>query len=131
MNAQMIANGLNVNTRADEAAERDGSVLDYCRLNNITIQTWSPFQYGKNEGVFLGNERFPELNTTIKDIAAKYNVSDNAIALAWILRHPAKMQAIVGTVRPERILDCIQAVDITLSREEWYKIYRSAGHSLG
>jgi predicted oxidoreductase len=131
MNAQMIANGLNVNTGADEAVERDGSILDYCRLNNITIQTWSPFHYGKNEGVFLENEKFPELNATIKDIAKKYNVSDNAVALAWILRHPAKMQAIVGTVRPERILDCIQAVNITLNREEWYKIYRSAGHVLG
>jgi predicted oxidoreductase len=131
MNAQMIANGLNVNTGADEAVERDGSVLDYCRLNNITIQTWSPFQYGKNEGVFLGNEKFPALNATIKDIAKKYNVSDSAVVLAWILRHPAKMQAIVGTVRPEHILECIQAVDIILSREEWYKIYRSAGHILG
>jgi predicted oxidoreductase len=130
-NAQLIANGLNVNSQFEEAIERDGSVLDYCRLKDITIQTWSPFQYGKNEGVFLGSEKYPELNRTISEIAGKYGVSDNAVALAWLLRHPAKMQTIIGTVHPERLTQCIQALDITLSREEWYKIYLSAGHMMG
>jgi predicted oxidoreductase len=130
-NAQLIANGMNVNTFLDEAVERDGSVLDYCRINDITVQTWSPFQYGKIEGVFLGNEKFSELNMTIKDLSEKYNVSDTAIALAWILRHPAKMQAIVGTTHPDRLLRCAEAVSIDLTREDWYKLYLSAGHTLG
>ena len=93
-NATMISNGINVNMDNDSAVSRDGSVLDYCRLNDITIQPWSPFQYGFFEGVFLGNDKFPELNQKIDEIAAKYEVSSTTIAIAWLLRHPAHMQPV-------------------------------------
>jgi len=91
-NATMISNGINVNMENDSAVDRDGSVLDYCRLHDITIQPWSPFQHGFFEGVFLDNPKFPELNRKIDEIAAKYGVSNTTIAIAWLLRHPAKMQ---------------------------------------
>lgn len=129
-NANMISNGINVNMQNDSAINRDGSVLDFCRLNDITIQPWSPFQYGFFEGVFLGNEKFPELNKKIDEIAAKYNVSNTTIAIAWILRHPAKMQPVTGTMNPKRLKECCKASDIVLTREEWYEIYRAAGNIL-
>lgn len=129
-NSTMISAGIHVNMLDDPAVSRDGSVLDFCRLNDITIQPWSPFQYGFFEGVFLGNEKFPELNAKIDEIAAKYGVTNTTIALAWILRHPAHMQPVTGTMNPERLKDCIKAADIYLTREEWYEIYRGAGNIL-
>jgi predicted oxidoreductase len=129
-NANMISNGINVNMENESAINRDGSVLDFCRLNDITIQPWSPFQYGFFEGVFLGNEKFPELNQKIDEIAAKYEVSNTTIAIAWLLRHPAKMQPVIGTMNVDRLKDCCKASEIHLTREEWYEIYRAAGNIL-
>ncbi len=129
-NANMISNGLHVNMLDDNAIHRDGSVLDYCRLNDITIQPWSPFQYGLFEGVFLDNEKFPTLNKKINEIAAIYNVSNVTITIAWLLRHPAKMQPVIGTMNRERLKQCVDAANITLTREQWYEIYLAAGNIL-
>ncbi|MWV46301.1 aldo/keto reductase family oxidoreductase [Paenibacillus sp. HJL G12] len=129
-NATMISQGFNVNMENGSAVNRDGSVLDFCRLHDITIQPWSPFQYGFFEGVFLGNEKFPELNQKIDEVAAKYGVSNTTIAVAWLLRHPANMQPVIGTMNIERLKDCCKASDIRLTREEWYDIFRSAGNIL-
>ena len=129
-NATMISQGLHVNMLDETAVNRDGSVLDFCRLNDITIQPWSPFQYGFFKGVFLGNPEFPKLNAKIDEIAARYGVSNTTIVIAWLLRHPANMQPITGTMNPERLLDCVKAADIRLTREEWYEIYFAAGNDL-
>lgn len=129
-NTTMIQSGINVNMENDAAVNRDGSVLDFCRLHDITIQPWSPFQYGFFEGVFLGSDKFPELNQKIDEIAEKYNVTNTTIAIAWLLRHPAHMQPIIGTMNISRLQDCIKAGDVTLTREEWYAIYRAAGNIL-
>ena len=126
----MIDAGLNVNMMKEAGVNRDGGVLDFCRLNDITVQPWSPFQYGFFGGVFLGSDRYPELNAKIGEIAARYGVSDTTVAMAWLLRHPARMQPVTGTMNPERLADCVKAADITLTREEWYEIYRSAGNVL-
>ncbi|MFA6309563.1 MAG: aldo/keto reductase [Clostridia bacterium] len=130
IHSSMIKAGINVNMDNESAVNRDGSVLDFCRLNDITIQTWSPFQSGFSDGVFLDNEKFTELNAKINEIAEKYNVSNTTITLAWILRHPANMQPVTGTMNVNRLKDCIKATDICLTREEWYEIYRSAGNIL-
>ncbi len=129
-NNTMISSGINVNMENEAAINRDSSVLDFCRLNDITIQAWSPFQYGFFEGCFLNDEKFPSLNARIDLIASKYGVSNTTIALAWILRHPARMQPIIGTMNISRLEDCIKAADIYLSREEWYDIYKAAGNIL-
>ena len=129
-NADMISNGINVNMENPSAVDRDGSILDYCRLNDITIQAWSPFQYGFFEGVFLGSDKFPELNRAIDGIAAKHGVSNTTVALAWILRHPAHIQAITGTMNTGRLKDCAKAAGLSLTREEWYEIYRAAGNRI-
>lgn len=129
-NATMISAGLHVNMLEDSAVNRDGSVLDFCRLNDITIQPWSPFQYGFFEGVFLNNGKFPELNAKIDEIAANHAVANTTVALAWLLRHPARMQPVTGTMNTGRLQDCIKAADVLLTREEWYEIYRAAGNVL-
>jgi predicted oxidoreductase len=129
-NATMISQGLHVNMLDGDAVNRDGSVLDFCRLHDITVQPWSPFQYGFFEGVFLGNEKFPGLNAKIDEIARKYGVSNTAIAMAWLLRHPARFQPVTGTMNPERLRDCVKAAEISLSKEEWYEIYLAAGNTL-
>lgn len=129
-NSGMIRSGINVNMENASSIDHDGEVLNYCRLNDVTIQAWSPFQYGMFEGVFLGNAKFPELNQKIDEIAARYGVSNTTITTAWILRHPANMQMISGTMSTSRLKQICQACDITLTREEWYEIYRAAGNEL-
>lgn len=128
--AGMIQNGLEVNMMTEGAVDRDGSVLDYCRLHDITIQAWSPFQYGFFEGVFLGSEKYPELNQKIQEIAEKYNVSDTTIAIAWLLRHPVNMQVLSGTMNLGRLKSICEASEIYLTRKEWYEIYLAAGYLL-
>ena len=129
-NTGMIDAGINVNMQIDRSVVRDGSILDYCRLKEIIIQPWSPFQYGFFEGVFLDNPKFSELNEKIDKLAADKGVTNTAIAIAWLLRHPAHMQPILGTTNPDRVKDSCQASRITLSREEWYQIYLAAGNKL-
>ena len=129
-NTGMVDAGINVNMENPPSVDHDGSILDYCRLNDITIQPWSPFQYGFFEGVFLDNDKFPELNQVIDEMAEAKGVTNTAIAIAWILRHPARMQPIVGTTNPDRVKAISKASDITLTRQEWYAIYRAAGNKL-
>lgn len=126
----IIDAGLNVNVHNDAGINRDGGILEYCRLKGVTIQAWSPFQYGVFEGVFLGSEKFHELNRMMDELAEKYQVTNNAIAVAWILRHPAKIQTIVGSTNKQRIRDIAQASDVILTREEWYALYMAAGKQL-
>lgn len=129
-NCTMISQGIEVNMATPGAVGRDGGVLDYCRLNDITIQPWSPFQYGFFEGVFLGSDRYPELNRVIDAIAEKYGVTNTTIAVAWLLRHPAQFQPIIGTMNLTRLADCVKACEVTLTRQEWYDIYKAAGNIL-
>jgi len=126
----MFDAGINVNMTNDEATARDGGIVDYCRLNAITIQAWSPFQYGFFEGVFLGSDKYPLLNGVIARLAEKYGVTNNAIVIAWILRHPAKIQAITGTTNLQRLLEIFEAEKAPLTREEWYELYLAAGKKL-
>ena len=129
-NTGMIDNGINVNMQIDRAIDRDGSILEYCRLHDITIQPWSPFQYGFFEGVFLDSDKFPELNRTIVAMAEEKGVTNSAIAIAWLLRHPAKMQPIVGTTNPSWVRDIAQASTVEMTRQEWYALYLAAGNTL-
>ena len=122
--------GLNVNIHNDAGCVREGSVIEYCYREKIRLQAWSPFQYGMFEGVFIGNEKFPELNQVMERLAEKYGVTLNAIATAWILRHPAGIQTIVGSVNLARIKDICKASEIYLTREEWYELYLAAGKQL-
>ncbi len=129
-NAQMISSGANVNLDNSDGLNRDGYVRDYCRLNGITIQPWSPLQKGFIGGTFLGNPDYRELNNVIGEMAEKYNVSNTGIAIAWLLRLPEKMQPVVGSTSAVRLKQIADAADITLSSEDWYKLYLAAGYRL-
>jgi predicted oxidoreductase len=122
--------GVNVNMHSAHAVVREGGVLDFCRLHEITIQAWSPFQYGMFEGVFIGSEKYPELNRVLDELAAEKGVTASAIAVAWILRHPARIQAIVGTTNPARLEDISKAYGAAITRQEWYRLYLAAGNPL-
>lgn len=132
----MITAGLNVNIHSDEGNSRDNGILEYCRINDVTIQAWSPLQYGMIEGAFQAAEdtavrqRLKKLNNCLEDLAKKHGVSSEAIAIAWILRHPAKIQAVVGSMNPERLRLIADSQKITLSREEWYDVYKAGGNTL-
>jgi len=126
----MIDAGLNVNMTNPPAFDRDGGILDFCRLEDITIQTWSPFMYGYFEGVFLGSDKYPELNKALDEMAKEKSVPVGAVVIAWILRHPAKMQAVSGTTELELLKSTLQACSFEMSRDEWYKIYLAAGNKL-
>ncbi|HEN8934593.1 TPA: aldo/keto reductase [Streptococcus agalactiae] len=126
----MFDAGLNVNMLNKASIEHDDGIVDYCRLKRVTIQAWSPFQIDLSRGLFVNHPDYKELNETIAKLAKNYNVSSEAIVIAWILRHPAQIQAIVGAMNPSRLKAIDKANDIALTREEWYDIYRSAGNIL-
>lgn len=128
--SNLVANGMEVNMETPGSVDHDGSLLDYCRLHDITLQAWSPFQMPAWKGCFLGSDEYPDLNQKIRVLAEKYGVSDTTIAAAWILRHPANMQLVTGTASEKRLKEIIAACDITLTREEWYELYLAAGHPL-
>ena len=122
--------GFHVNMEGDKAALRDGSVFEYCKLNDMVIQAWSVLQFGYFKGNFVGNEKFQQLNQVLNRLALKYGVSPSAIAITWVLRYPAKMQAVVGTTNPKHLIEASQASNINLTRKEWYEIYLAAGNDL-
>lgn len=127
----MVTAGLEANMLTDGSVDRDGSVLDYCRVNKITVQAWSPFLYGFFKGVFIGDkENFAELNDLLDELSEKYDATPTAVATAWVLRHPANIQMIAGTTNTDRMAEIVKGTQINLTREEWYKIYLSAGHIL-
>ncbi len=128
---QMIAAGMEINMIADSAVDRDGAVLDYCRLNDVTIQAWSPFGSSKVRGSVLGNKTaYYDLNKVVDRLADEYDTTNTGIATAWILRHPAHIQMITGTTRTTRLEETFKASEIELTREEWYELYLSSGHML-
>jgi predicted oxidoreductase len=126
----MIDAGFNVNMQNELNINRDGGILEYSRLHDMTVQAWSPFQYGFFEGVFVGDAKYPALNKVLDRLAAKYNTTPSTIAVAWILRHPAKWQVVTGTTKVARIQEAAAATTITLTHQEWYEIYKSAGNEL-
>jgi predicted oxidoreductase len=130
--APLIAQGVAANMAGlDQSVSRDNGILDYARLHDIVLQAWSPFQKGFFDGVFLGDrENYAELNDVIDELAGKYDVTPTAIAVAWITRHPAGMQVVLGTTNAQRVRDAAAGSEIPLTRQEWYRLFTSAGHTL-
>lgn len=129
--SQLIDQALYMNNKTTELSlSRDGGLLDYCRLHDITIQAWSPLQHGFFQGVFIDNADFPELNSALAEIADAHHVTKTAAAIAWILRHPARMQVLAGTMNPTHLKEICDACTFTLTREEWYRLYLASGKFL-
>lgn len=141
VHSPLVDSGLTVNMHTAQSIGYDRSVLEYCRLKDVTIQTWSPFQKTNRltppfpekilSGVFLGDmENYGDLNRYIQKLALKYDVTDTAVVVAWITRHPANMQVIIGTTSPKRLTDASCGSDLALTREEWYSLYKAAGNMI-
>lgn len=130
MHTNMIDFGLHTNMTDTRSINHDGGILEFSRRMGVTVQAWSPFQYGTFAGTFINNDKFPDLNKKLQELADKYGVSKNAIAAAWILRHPANIQVIIGTMNPEHIADSAKGGDVDLTRQEWYDVYFAAGNDL-
>ena len=130
--APLIASGIAANMAGlDQSVDRDNGLLDYSRINGMMLQAWSPFQKGFFDGVFLGDrENFADLNDAIDELAKAYGVTPTGIAVAWITRHPAKIQVVLGTTKPERVAEAAAGSSVSLTREEWYRLFRAAGHTL-
>jgi predicted oxidoreductase len=130
--APLIAQGVAANMAGlDQSIDRDNGILDYCRLHDITLQAWSPFQKGFFDGTFLGDtEKYADLNEAIDQLAAAYDVPTAAIAVAWITRHPANMQVVLGTTKVDRVRESAAGSEIPLTREEWYRLFTAAGYKL-
>ncbi|MBS1706534.1 MAG: aldo/keto reductase [Armatimonadetes bacterium] len=129
-NTGMFDRGLTVNMKHPNSIDHDGGILDYCRLKKITVQAWSPFQYGFFEGPFIDNPKFPELNSKMEELCDRYSITKTGLAITWIQRHPAKIQSVLGTTKPERIREVAAACRVRLTRPEWYEIYTAAGNIL-
>ncbi|WP_334329374.1 aldo/keto reductase [Companilactobacillus sp. HBUAS59699] len=130
MHTGMVDFGMHTNMADTRSINHDGGILEFSRRMGVTIQAWSPFQYGMFQGVFIDNDKFPELNKKLQELADKYGVSKNGIATAWILRHPANMQVVIGTMNPEHIADSAKGADVDLTKQEWYDVYFAAGNDL-
>lgn len=130
MHTGMIDFGIHTNMNDTRSINHDGGLLEFSRRMGVTVQAWSPFQYGTFAGTFINNDKFPKLNKILQDLGDKYGVSKNAIAAAWILRHPANIQVMIGTMNPEHIADSAKGGDVDLTKQEWYDIYFAAGNDL-
>jgi predicted oxidoreductase len=130
--ANLFAQGVAANMNGlDQSISRDNGLLDYSRLKGMMLQAWSPFQKGFFDGVFVDDrENFAELNDALDELAGKYGVTPTGIAVAWITRHPANVQVVLGTTKPSRVAECAAGSSVPLTREEWYRLFRAAGHTL-
>lgn len=125
----MIENGINYNRYNSEGVNRDNGTLEYCRLNGIRIQCYSPYK-GLNKSFIGDNMHYRKLNKLLKEYSFKYGVQPNAVAAAWLLKHPADFTVINGTTKPERVKEILKAKEFTLTRSEWYELYKSVGRIL-
>lgn len=127
--APLISQGLALNMAGlDQSVERTSGLLDWSRKEGMTLQAWSPFQKGFFDGTFVGDrENHPELNKALDEIAAAHGVTPTGLAVAWITRHPARMQVVLGTTKAERVRECVAGAGVELSRPEWYRLLRAAG----
>ncbi|WP_407726613.1 aldo/keto reductase family oxidoreductase [Rhodococcoides fascians] len=132
VHSPLIGAGLTANMGSeDQSIDRDNGLLDYARARGITLQSWSPFQSGTESGVFVGDRtHYPTLNDALDDLARTYDTTPSAIATAWITRHPANIQVVLGTTNPDRVVEAAAGSDLRLTRQEWYRLFVAAGHTL-
>lgn len=104
---------------------RNHDLIEYCRLHNITLQAWSPLARGRLSGNAApeDGEVVQNAAAVVAEMAKDKGVSAEAIVIAWILRHPAGIQPLPGTTNPERLLAVCQAEQVSLTREDWYRLF--------
>lgn len=130
VNSGIMDNGINVNMKNPESIDHDGSLLEYCYLHDMTIQPWSILQASWEEGTFINHPDYQSLNDCLEEMGQKYGLDKAAMSVAWILRHPSRMQPIAGTTNPEHLKSLVKAADVKISREDFYALYMAAGKQL-
>lgn len=129
--APIIAQGLAANMQGlSQSSDLDGGVLDYSRAHGMTVQAWSPQRASFSGGPILGNPDYPDLNAAIERLAGRYGVPPIAILTAWITRHPANIQVVLGSTNPSRVADAARGADVPLAREDWYELLAAAGYTI-
>jgi len=125
VHAHLFDEGVIFNQDMPNRPVRNHGTIEYCRQHDITLQAWAPLAKGRLSGAAKTGLSDVETKTAfvVADLAQQKNVGPEAILIAWILRHPARIQPVIGTTNPERIQACCQADGITLTREEWYRLY--------
>lgn len=132
IHTQLLDEGIVFN-QDNPRTTRNADTIEYCRLHNITLQSWGPLGQGRIRSNPDPKES-PHVHETVallEEMAAQKGVRPETILIAWILRHPALIQPLPGTTNPERLLACCEAIDLHLSREEWYSLFLAGrGESL-
>ncbi len=125
LHTPLIDMGVITNQSNPPSVVRGDWTMEYCRLHEITIQAWSPLARGAIGGKPLAGAEARAAKTAeiVADMARDHKASVEAVLIAWILKHPAKIQAIIGTMNPERVKACCQADTLELSREEWWRLW--------
>jgi predicted oxidoreductase len=125
VHSQLIDAGVIVNQDEQSRSPHGAGTLEYCRLNDIMIQAWSPVAHGRiaKAASGQGDPRMNSAAASAKALAAKKGVSMDAILVAWLLRHPAGIQPIIGTTNTDRIKEACVADKVELTREEWYELF--------
>lgn len=129
-NTTMLDSAMYANVPLSKINYGDGNLLFYLKKENIKIQCWSPFQYGLFEGSIFDEEKYPLINEVLKEYADKYKTSKCAIATAFLLRIDSNLIVITGSMNINHIKECIDGESISLTKEDWYKIYRKTNHFL-
>lgn len=129
--AALVAQGIAANMEGvKQSAMRDGGLIEYARINGITLEAWSPFQRGFFSGSIFEQGGLRELQTVIARMAAERETTPTAIATAWITRHPARMRVVLGTTKASRVAEAVEGAGIVLSRAEWYELFAAAGYEV-
>lgn len=125
VHTHMLDEGIVFNQDRPGRSERNGGTIEYCRQHDIMIQAWGALAWGRLTGGARSplNETQSKAAAAIADMAKAKGVSGEAILVAWLLRHPAKIQPIIGTTNAERIRASCEGDGVTLTREEWYTLF--------
>lgn len=128
--APSVSESLETNTYSPNGVSRSMGIIDYCRMEKVVIQAWSPLQHGTFAGTFLDSPAYGPLNDRLREIAARHQVPKAAVAAAWLTRIPPATQVICGSCSREHFSEMLAGRNLLLSREEWYALYMSAGYAL-
>ena len=124
LHCDLVDEGVSVNNADQRSSLRTDGTLDHCRLHGLAIQAYSPVAKGKITSPSEdADERVKATARVVREIAVKRGISTDAVQVAWILRHPARIQPVLGTTRPERISEALRGAVVDLTRDEWYRLF--------
>lgn len=129
--AGLVAQGIAANMEGvAQSAVRDGGLVEWARLNGVRLQAWSPFRRGFFAGSLFDDGAPSALRDALARVGTAHGLTASGTATAWIARHPAEIQTVVGTTRPERLREAAAGIDARLSRSEWYELLGAAGYTI-